>query len=222
MTDVPQFNLTASNIDFATDEALQAELEKTGGQYFDAPGNYDLTISAAEFHKNKETGSIYCKGDATWFNVKITLASADGKAIDHWLQVPTTDIKFGEKKTLAVFRKFQQFLFGIGEAVTIEKLNALCQKYFANPAKLVGQKVNCDLGYEGPYVHKQADDVYVVMVKGKPMQEDGADVSLPDRSSAVQYAKSQGVEPSFIRVLKFTAKKAVAKAKLKAASDTEW
>ena len=222
MTDVPQFNLNASNIDFASDEALQEELAKTGGQFFDAPGNYDLVISAAEFHTGKGTGTIYCKGDKTWFNVKLTLKSSDDKEINHWLQVPTTSIKFGEKETLNPFRKFQQFLFGIGEAVTIEKLNALCQKYFANPAKLVGQKVNVDLGYEGPYVHKQAEDTFVVMVKGKPLQEDGADVTLPDRASAVQYAKSQGIEPGFIRVLKFTPKKAAGKGKLKAASDTEW
>lgn len=220
MTDVPQFNLTANNIDYDSDEALQEAVEKVGGKFFDTPGNFDLTIVAADFHKNKDTGSIYCKGDNSWFNVQLTFRGSDEKEINHWLQIPTTSITFGEKKTLAVFRKLQQFFFGIGEAVTINSLNGLLQKYFAKPEKLVGQKVNADLGYEGPYVAKSAEsDDFVVMVKGKPMQEDGADVKLPDRASAVQYAKSQGIEPSFIRILKFTAKKP---AKLKKASNSDW
>jgi hypothetical protein len=221
MTNAPVFNLKASNIDFDSDEALQAELDKVGnGKWFDAPGNYDLVISSAEFHKNKDTGDIFCKGDSTWFNVKLTLTAADERTIDHWIQVPTTSLKFGEKGTLAVFKKFQEFLIGIGEVVTIPKLQTLLEKYFADPKKLVGQKVNVDIGYEGPFVAKAADsDEYVVMVKGQPLKDEGVEVRMPDRGSAVQYAKSQGIEPSFIRILKFTAKKP-AKA-LKAAS-ADW
>lgn len=217
MTTAPVFNLTASNIGFKNDEEFQEELNKTGGKYFDSPGNYDLTISAAVFHENKETGSIYCKGDETWVNVKVTLTSTDGRSIDHWLQVPTTKVTFGPKDTLNVYKKFQQFLYGIGESGAIKELNKLLNKYFADPAKLVGKKVNVDLGYEGPHVVNQGDG-YVVMVKGKALQEDGVDVVLPDRGAAIQYAKSQGIEPGFIRVLKFTASKS-AKAKT---TSTEW
>lgn len=220
MANVPSFQLNASNIDFESDEALQQELAKTGGKFFDTPGNVDLTISAAVHHANKETGEIFCAGDKTWFNVKLTLSSTDGKEVDHWLQVPTTSIKFGKKQTLALFRKLQEFFFAIGETVTIAKLNNLLQKYFADPSKLVGQKVNVDLGYEGPYVAKADNaDEYLVMVKGQPLKDEGTEVRLPDRSSAIQYAKSQGIEPSFLRVVKFTARKTVKP--LKAAS-ADW
>lgn len=220
MTTAPVFNLKASNINFDSDEALQAEVAKGGGKYFDTPCNVDLVIAAAEFHKNKETGDIYCKGDNTWFNVKVTLKAADERSIEHWIQVPTVKLDFGEKKTLAVFRKFQEFLIGLGEVVTIAKIQGLLEKYFADPAKLVGQKVNVDLGYEGPYVVKVTDaDEFVVIVKGQPLKDDGVEVRLPDRSSAIQYAKSQGIEPSFLRVLKFTAKKP---AKASKAASTDW
>ena len=220
MSASPVFNLKASNINFDSDEALQAEIAKGGGKFFDSPCNVDLVIASAEFHKNKDTGDIYCKGDSTWFNVKITLKAADERSIDHWIQVPTSKLEFGEKKTLAVFRKFQEFLIGLGEVVTIAKLQVLLEKYFADPSKLVGQKVNCDLGYEGPFVAKAADsEEFVVIVKGQPMKDEGVEVRMPDRGSAVQYAKSQGIEPSFIRVLKFTAKKAAKKGK---AESTDW
>lgn len=201
----PVFNLTASNIGF-NDASLEAELNKSTGTFFDAPGNFDLVICGAEFHQNKDTGSIYCKGDESWVNVKVTLKSVDDRTIDHWLQVPTNSILYGEKKTLAVYRNFQQFVHGIGESSTIDGLQKLLQKYFANPAKLIGQKVNVDLGFKGPHV-SQTDQGFVVIAKNKPLQEDGVDVVLPDRGSAVQYAKAMNVEPGFIKVLKFTARK---------------
>ena len=206
----PVFNLTAGNIGFDNDEELQEALAKTGGKYFDAPGNFDLVIKEAAFHVGKESGSIYCKGDPTWVNVKLTLAGADERTIDHWLQVPTQSVYFGPKKTLALYRKFQQFVFSIGESASTGSLQKLAIKYFSDPSKLVGQKVNVDLGYEKDHVAPSGDG-YVVVVKGKPMQEDGVDVRLPDRSSAIQHAKAMGIEPGFIRVLKFTARKAKAK-----------
>lgn len=219
MSKAPVFNLNASNINF-DDESLQAELSKKGGNYFDSPGNFDLVISAADYHANKVTGETTCKGDSSWYNVKLTLASADGKTVDHWLQIPTDSIEFGEKKTLMMFRKFQEFLIGLGEVVTIAKLQSLLTKYFVDMKKLVGLKINVDLGYEGPYVEKAPEsDEYRLIVKGHPMKDDGVEVRLPDRSSAIQYAKSQGIEPSFLRVLKFTPKKP---AKASKAATTDW
>lgn len=221
MVNVPQFNLNASNINFETDEALQAELAKKGGNYFTEPCNVDLVIAAAALHANKDTGEIFCKGDKSWFNVKLTLKSADDKSIDHWVQVPTDKLEFGEKGTLAVFRKLQEFLIGLGEVVTIAKMQSILEKNFIDLDKLVGKKVNVDLGYEGPYVAKVPDtEEYAVYVKGHALKDDGVEVRLPDRSSAIQYAKSQGIDPGFIHILKFTAKKAPAKPS-KAAS-TDW
>lgn len=219
MTNAPVFNLSANNIDI-TDEALQEELAKTGGKWFDDAGNYDLTITAADFHVGKETKTIYCPGDSTWVNVKVTL-SLDDKSVDTWIQVPTTSLSFGEKKTFGPYRKFQQFMFGIGEAPTTATIQKLLMKYFAKPSVLVGMKVNVDLGYEGAYVAKVADsDEYNVIIKGSPMKEDGVEVRLPDRSSAIQFAKSKGIAPSHLSVRKFTAKKA--KAAPKAVANSDW
>lgn len=220
MNATPTFNLNASNINFTSDEELQKKLAEKTGNYFDTPGQVDLVISAAELHPNKTTKDVYCAKDPTWFNVKLTLKSSDGKEINHWLQVPTTKLEFGEKNTLFVFNKLQEFLIGLGEIVTIAKIQGLLEKYFVKLDKLVGQKVNVTLGYEGPYVTKADDsEEFVVMVKGHPMKDEGAEVRLPDRSSAVTYAKSQNIEPSFLRVLKFTAKKPVRAAK---AATTDW
>lgn len=209
MSDIPQFTLNAENLDYATDEALQKDVFKTGGKYFDTPGTYDVVVSAADYHKNKETGSIYCKGDNTWFNVKLTFNTEEGKEIDYWIQVPTTSITFGQKQTLALFRKLQEFFFGLGETVTLNALQRLMQKHFAKPESLVGQKMSVIIGYEGPYVTADDTGSFVVIVAGKAVQEDNSDVRLPDRQSAIQYAKSKGINPSFMRVLKFLPKKAL-------------
>lgn len=218
MSELPNFNLNASNINFASDEALQAKLAQ--GNFIDEPGVAELNVVNAEFHKNKE-GSIYCKGDSSWFNVKLTFKNADGKEINHWVQVPTNSIEFGEKKTLALFRKLQEFLIGLGEVVTIAKIQGLLEKYFTNLDKLKNQKVKVELGYEGPYVTKAPDsDEFVVMVKGQILEDDeGAEGRLPDRASAVQFAKSQGIEPGFLRILKFLPKKV---AKPSKAASADW
>ena len=202
MSQVPVFNLTANNLGFSSEEDFQAEATKTGGKFFDVPGIKDLTITEAGFHLNRTTQSMYCKSDPTWFNVKLVLADDAGRCVNHWIQVPTTSMYFGEKKTPRVFGKFQEFLFGIGEAVTLNSVQKLLEKYFADPSKLVGQKVNVTLGYEGPFVDKRPLG-FVVVVKGEPLKEDGKDIYLPDNASAVQYAKSQGIDPSYLRVVKF-------------------
>ena len=202
----PVFNLNASNVNF-DDASLQAELDKKTSKYFDEPGNYDLVISAAEYHIGKDTGTSACKGDDTWHNVKITFSHVDGRSINHWLQIPTAKVTYGDKETLNPYRKFQQFLFGLGESVQIAQLQGLLTKYFADPNKLVGQKVNVDLGYEGPYVERNSEGAFNIIVKGQALSEDGVAVALPDRASAVQYAKGQGIEPSFLRITKFTVRK---------------
>lgn len=219
MSSAPTFNLQASNIGM-TDAEIQAGLEKKSGNFFDTPGPMDLTITAAEWHANKITGETACRGDSTWHNVKLTLQAADGREINHWIQVPTSKIEFGEKRTLFVYGKFQEFLISFGEAVTNAKLQGLLEKYFAKLDKLVGQKVSVTLGYEGPYVQKAPDsDEFVIMVKGQPLKDEGVEVRQPDRSTAIQYAKSQGLDPSFIRILKFMPKKV---AKTLKAANQEW
>ncbi len=134
---------------------------------------------------------------------------ARSQQIQHWLQVPTTKIKFGAKDTLAVYKKLQQFFFAIGEEVSLNNLGTLCAKYFADPgAGLIGIKVNVDLGFEGPYVAKLTDsEDFVIYVGGKPVTEDGQPLRMPDRASAVQVAKGRGIEPSFVKIVKFTPKK---------------
>ena len=221
MADAIKFSLNANNLGYASDEELQAEVTKTGSKFFDDPGNFNLTIAAANYHPSKDTGSIYCKGDGTWANIKLSLKDDKERELNHWLQVPTQEIVFGPKKTLFVFKKFQEFLLGIGVQVSMTSLQGVMEKWFTDPAKLVGQELNADLGYEGDHVAKATDsDEYEIIVSGKPMAEDGKPVRLPDRSSAIQYSKSMGIDPGYIRVLKFTARK-VLKTRSAAAS-TEW
>ncbi len=52
--EAPSFNLNADSLDYTDDAQLNADLEKSGGKYFDEPGNVDLAVIAADFHKNKE------------------------------------------------------------------------------------------------------------------------------------------------------------------------
>lgn len=143
----PVFNLKASG--FNSQEELDKKLDEKPGKGFN-PGNYDLQIVAADFHKNKDTQEIYCAGDPSWFNVVITAEGAEGRQQKHWIQVPTSDIHFGKKRTLMVYKKFTEFMAAIGVPVTLENLGKVVPKYFSAPADtLSGLKFNCDIGYEG-------------------------------------------------------------------------
>ncbi len=217
MSEAPKFNLSASNIGISQ-EKLTEELNKKGGKFFD-PGNYDVEIVEADFHKNKTTQSIYCANDDTWLNVAVTFKGVDDRQIRAWLQVPTSKITFGPKNTYAVYRKFAEFMAAIGQAVTTDNLGKVVPKFFADPKKLKGLKLNVDIGHTGPYIDRVSDTEYRIMKGNKPLEDGDGVMLFPDRKSAAAYAEGEGIETGFPEITKYTAAKVDAKADAKAEDD---
>lgn len=208
--EAPKFNLSAGNLGVASQEELDQKMnEKSGGKGF-APGNYDLQIVQADFHKNKDSGSIFCDGDPTWFNVLIVAEGAEGRQTKYWLQVPTSSLKFGKKQTFFVFKKFSEFMAAIGVPVTTDNVSKVVPQYFSAPSdSLVGRKFNCDIGYEGSHVAKQEDGSYVINNKGKAVTgDDGEVMAFPDVGSAKAIAEGLGIKLTFPNITKFNPAKA--------------
>jgi hypothetical protein len=203
--EAPKFNLNAKSIGL-TDEALQGELEKQGGKYFE-PGNYDLKIVSADFHANKDTQSIYCTGDETWFNVALELQGVDDRKTKYWLQVPTSKVTFGKKNTFFVFKKFAEFMAAIGSPVVATNLGKVVPKFFSAPKDtLVGLKLNADIGYDGPYVDRVGETEYrIIKARDKPVLDEGGEpMTFPDAASAKAAADGMGIKTGFAGIIKFT------------------
>ena len=212
MSEAPKFNLSASNIGITQDK-LEEELNKQGGKFFD-PGNYDLEIDDADFHKNRGTQSIYCANDGTWLNVVITFRGLDDRQIKTWLQVPTSKITFGAKNTYAVYRKFAAFMAAIGQAITTDNLSSVVPKYFSDPKKLKGLKLNADIGYAGAYIDRVSETEYRIVKGDKPLEDGDGIITFPDRKAAAAYAQGERIDVRFPEVTKYTPAKVSQTAKV--------
>lgn len=195
---IPSFALNADALDIKDDKSLQEAIDKEQKRGLDA-GNYTTKVTNPRFHANKDTGLVTCKGDPTWFNVAVTLETADGRGKDYFVQVPTSKVKYGPKGTLFVFRKYVEFMAAIGENVNLSNLSKITQKYFASEdtlKRLAGKEIVVDIGYEGPHaekVTKDGNEVFQIVLnkKGDLLQLDGEPVLLPDFASCKVYAESQ-------------------------------
>jgi hypothetical protein len=145
-------------------ESFAKDMAKGNGSGF-APGTYDVEITKAEFHANKETGSIYCTKDPTWLNVKVTLSNG-AKSKVAFIQVPTSKITYNEansKEPTFVFQNFRKFMAAVGESVesTLASIKSIIPKYFTNPEKaLVGKFMTIVVGFDGNYVDRLSESEF--------------------------------------------------------------
>jgi hypothetical protein len=208
--EIPSFNLDASNLDITSDADLQAAIEKEQKKGFE-PGRYTLKIVNARFHANKDTKSIFCASDPTWFNVAVTLESADGRSKDYFVQVPTTKVKYTGKKgkdTLFVWTKFCEFMAAIGEAASLTNLSKLAPKYFGSEETiktLNGKEIDVDMAHEGAFAEKEGD-LFKIVTKAGDYQEDKETILFPDFNSAKTFAEVKGIKLSFVEVKKLHSK----------------
>lgn len=220
---LPKFNLKQSNLKITQDD-LQKELDKKGGKGFE-PGNYDLKITEAGFHKNKDTGEITAS-DPSWLNVKVVFASADERTTTTWIQVPTTSVQYtspGKKPTYFVFKKFAEFMAGIGHSVTVDNLAEVVPALFTDPSKLVGKVANVEIGYEGAHAVKQEDgSLAIARANGSLVETDDGVLTAPDFASAKILAEGLKLKLSYANIVKYTPKKVKAAPAAAPASDDGW
>jgi hypothetical protein len=206
--DMPKFNF--SNLDVKSEKELETlrKSEQDAQSRFFAPGNYSLKVVAAELHKNKDTGAITCS-DPTWFNVKLTLADANDRRKDLYLQVPTSTVSYQTRKgpSTFMFTKFQEVMAGLGVTVLVENLGTVVPKYFGDLTSLVGLDVNVDIGYDrkDTFAEKLDNGQWIIKAKEKIVLDPStnAPVVFPDRNSAKAYAaETLGVPLSGTKVVK--------------------
>ncbi len=149
------------------DEAEFQKKSEAENNRFLGVGKHVVTIANAQFHSNKDTKSIYCTKDDTWFNVKLSFTVGNSKQ-DAWIQVPTSRIEFNpeqSKKPLFVFGKFRSFMAALGVQVLSDpkSLSKLVPKYFSDPSKLNGKQMEITIAYTGPYIKKEGEDTFKIV-----------------------------------------------------------
>jgi hypothetical protein len=188
---VPKFELGSTNL---SPEQFKEALDsaKSGGKGFQ-PGNYRLKITDAQYHVNKETGSINSKADPSWINVSLNLIGADGRSKKHFLSVPTKDIWFNGKdgkKTIFPFSKLQQFMAALGVYLDNANYANVIKSYFSPEglAQLNGGEVTVDIGFTGPYVKYVDKGRYQIVINEEVLKDaDGKEVEFADSDSAKAY-----------------------------------
>ncbi len=207
---VPKFELGSTNL---SPEQFKEALDsaKSGGKGFQ-PGNYRLKITEAQYHLNKETGSMASKADASWINVSMTLVGADGRSKKYFLGVPTKDIWFTGKegkKTIFPFTKLQQFMSAIGVYLDSKNYATVITQYFGTPeglARLNGEEVNVDIGFTGPYVKYVDKGRYQIVIADQVVKDsDNKEVEFADSDSAKAYGATVLLKnlQSFPEITKF-------------------
>lgn len=190
MTTIPQLN-------FGKGPGISREefekLGQKGGKGFQ-PGQYTVTIKDPKFHENKQTGSIFCKNDPSWFNVSMTLVSGEREK-KMFLQVPTESPAYKTKKGLTdfTFRKLAEFMAGIGVYMDFNNYPQVVTELLSTPEallKLEGKEMDIEVGYDKPYVDYIAKDQYQIItdiVKMTPYMENDEVVIFSSADEAVAF-----------------------------------
>ena len=169
MSKTPEFKFTKKSVNI-TEEEFKKELEKPERGSFLGVGVHTVEITAADFHKNKNTGEIWSEKDPTWFVTKITLTAGD-RSKDYYQLVPTKKIKYNEensKAPLFVFFKFRQFMAALGEEIGADaaELQDIIPKYFSDPSVLIGKRVKIEIKYSGLHTKKVGDSFKILNADG--------------------------------------------------------
>lgn len=186
MTTMPKFNFSGCSI--KDDAQLADELAKAGTDQSKIfkPGKHDVVIKEAVFD-----GML--PKDPTWGKMKVTFQGTNDKTINAWVCFPTSDIYYGEKKTLFMFNKFKSFCASLGEDVKASNIESVLKKTIGKPEKLAGKPLAIKVGYEkarASYAGKSADGSVLLnleLADGSKYQENGQVKVFTDADSKAAY-----------------------------------
>jgi hypothetical protein len=226
MTDKPKFNFTKNSVTLSEEEFLQeAAKSKNKGKFLNV-GVHVVEITDAGFHNTKATGDMWLAKDPTWFLTKLTLTAAE-KSKDLYLCVPTSKIEFGgpdSKNPLGLFLKFRQFMAAIGEEITVDSkvLQKSLSKYFADPTKLIGKRLQIEIKYTFPHVKWVGENAF------KIANGDGSDHTIltetyTSRDAAIAACAEVGIKPqAFPEITSFTAVEQVKEKEEEEDTNDDW
>lgn len=201
--ELPRFNFSSATIK-TEDElaALEATQGKKGDKYLSKPGKYEVVIQTIEV-----TGPA--TSDPTWHKVRFTYMDAGERTIRDTVMVPTTDLVYGEKKTLFPFKKLQRFTGALGYELTASNVGEIMKTVFGQLKKLEGRPVSIEVGYQSAYIKYMGKDgeasVYNIIDRdGNPVRDAELNaVKFPDVDSAKNYAASASIQLGFANVLAY-------------------
>lgn len=172
-------------------EAKQNEGKKTFVDKHFKPGRYEVVIEKVEF-KGKATK------DPTWLNVIVHLKGTGEKRINTLIQVPTQDIKYGDKGTLFPYQNYKKFCAAAGREIkSVSDVPATTKALFAQPEKLVDLPIIAEMGYEkayAQYVGKKEDGSKVYNLIGRDGEAardaDGVILTFGDHAAVELYCNT--------------------------------
>lgn len=175
-----------------TPEEFQTKRESVGGKWIKEPGVYSLQIVGVEV----KGPSQY---DAQWMNVLFSFQDSEGRAANHYVEVPTTAEKnfmYGTKKSLAAYNNLDRFLKGFGFVLDFTNAIFQLEKLFSDPEKtFVGKTLSARLGYYANYTKFAGKDgeisQYIIVDKTGAQV---VDLKFAGFEAADKYAKDNGIK----------------------------
>jgi hypothetical protein len=208
MSNIPKFELGSTVL---TEEQFKDATEtksKSGSKGF-TPGNYNLKIANAQYHVNKDTGSVMNANDPTWLTVSVDLVGAEGRTKKHYVLVPTKSIVYKTregKDSTFLFQKLCEFMAALGVYLDSKNYATVIKSYFENLDRLNGQDVSVDIGFNGPYVKFVSQGQYQLVIQGEPYAEGGEVKVFADADSVVAFGASLNKRVQrFPEIIKFHA-----------------
>ena len=173
-------------------------------------GTHTLKVKAVDLHKNRDTQSIFCANDKTFFNVRVTLADEQDRSKDIFLQIPTSKLTYNETNSKApfyVFRNLCKFMAGIGVDLSVETVSTVIPTFFAtdgnsllNPEKMIRQKITVDIGFSGNHIRRNEDGTFSIVVKKKALlEENGKDMEFATADAAA----IEGASLGYVKLARF-------------------
>jgi hypothetical protein len=181
--DLRSFKLDASTIPVE-------EKKDSGKKWRFQRGRYnDVKVEAVE-----EQGPA--KNDPTWINVKFLIG--DGKRqISHWVMIPTMRFTYGQNASPYVWLSTVRFLNALGIDINEDNATTIIPVLFGtNQDKLVGLKLDVEIGFKGWYSAKENDKIFLFDEKNKVYCKNGENPeSFPDYEAAAVYCEETLKKP---------------------------
>ena len=185
MSNVPNF----ANLDLSGLEGT-VKTERNFERYLDE-GIHACAISSAVYQDRKEDA------DPNWFGVTIEVEKVGHKPKRTLIMFPINAEGFaqykGKETSAAMFRnKLANFLesLGVGE-VNTDNLGSLIKRFFSDPSKLVGLRIDVEIGF-GRRAHPQyqaRNTYHLVDGRGNIVKDGDSAMVFDSADSAVAYAK---------------------------------
>lgn len=201
--ELPRFDFSGCSI--KSDEEL-SELEAKQGsfdKYIDKPGKYDVVIQDVVIQGPG-------KKDPSWTVLKFTYADAAGRTLNDFVSVPSCEITYGEKKTLAVFKRTQKFCGAMGHDLKATNVGDVLKAVFGRLGKLKDRSLSIDVGYTKgriAYQGKKEDGstyYHLIDRDGNPVRNAALEaVEFGDAAAAKAYAKVNNIEVGYAEVLAY-------------------